>query len=339
MKNLLLLSGIAILFISCNQSKQEIPSNVEAGTPKKVKIIFDTDMGPDYDDVGAIAVLHALADKGECEILATLSSNRYNYSAATIEAFNTYFNKPEIPIGLPVDKGPQMIYRNNWNDSIVTKYLHNKTDLTYPSAVEVYRKVLAAQPDKSVTIVTVGFFTNLAELLQSQPDEYSNLVGRELIKTKVKELVSMAGKFPEGYEFNVEKDSTAAHYAINNWPTPVLFSGFEIGFSILTGNKVAQTADATNPVAWAYRYNLETYGKNPAKNRQSWDQTAVLCAVRNPEQYFYILGPGKLNVEESGYNAWDAETDADHYFLVHKYPYGQIANLLDELMMHTPVNQ
>ena len=30
--------------------------------PRKKKIIFDTDMGPDYDDVGAIAILHALAD-------------------------------------------------------------------------------------------------------------------------------------------------------------------------------------------------------------------------------------------------------------------------------------
>ena len=39
-----------------------------------VKIIFDTDMIGDYDDVGAMAVLHKLADAGECEILATVSS-------------------------------------------------------------------------------------------------------------------------------------------------------------------------------------------------------------------------------------------------------------------------
>lgn len=29
------------------------------------RIILDTDIGPDYDDVGAMAILHALADKGE----------------------------------------------------------------------------------------------------------------------------------------------------------------------------------------------------------------------------------------------------------------------------------
>ena len=49
-----------------------------ACAPKEppVSLIFDTDMAPDYDDVGALAVLHALADSGEARILATVSSNR-----------------------------------------------------------------------------------------------------------------------------------------------------------------------------------------------------------------------------------------------------------------------
>ena len=39
-------------------------------TAAPVKILFDTDMTTDCDDAGAMAVLHALADRGECEILA-----------------------------------------------------------------------------------------------------------------------------------------------------------------------------------------------------------------------------------------------------------------------------
>ena len=58
------------LLLSCNETKKDIIPSME-------KVIFDTDMGPDFDDVGAIAVLHALADGGECEILATLSCNSY----------------------------------------------------------------------------------------------------------------------------------------------------------------------------------------------------------------------------------------------------------------------
>ena len=49
-----------------------------ASVAAPVKVIFDTDMISDFDDVGALACLHAMADAGECEILATLSSTRGN---------------------------------------------------------------------------------------------------------------------------------------------------------------------------------------------------------------------------------------------------------------------
>ena len=42
------------------------------------KIIFDTDMVEDFDDVGAVAVLHAFADEGKCEILAIGTCTRGN---------------------------------------------------------------------------------------------------------------------------------------------------------------------------------------------------------------------------------------------------------------------
>lgn len=37
---------------------------------KKVKILFDTDIGCDCDDAGALALLHRLCDRGEAELLA-----------------------------------------------------------------------------------------------------------------------------------------------------------------------------------------------------------------------------------------------------------------------------
>ena len=37
---------------------------------KPVKIIFDTDIGGDCDDAGALALIHRLCDKGEAELLA-----------------------------------------------------------------------------------------------------------------------------------------------------------------------------------------------------------------------------------------------------------------------------
>ena len=304
---------------------------------EKVKIIFDTDMGPDYDDVGAIAVLHSLAAKGECEILATVSSDGYPYIAPTIEVFNRFYGKPEIPIGIPGPDAPDFSCPNHWNDSVVIKYLPKiKTNKDYPSATEVYRKALASQKDKSVVIVTVGFLSNLSALLQSGPDQYSKLSGKELVAKKVKKWVAMAGAFPEGSEFNVHRHPEASVYAINNWPTPILFSGFEIGSKILTGNKVAKLGSPGSPVKWAYQYNLSTYAKQPVDNRCSWDHTAVLIAVRDPEKYFYVIGKGTFTCNPKGYNKWDAEKNSNHSFLVHKYPYQTIADVLDDLMMYEP---
>ncbi len=303
-----------------------------------VKIIFDTDMGPDFDDAGAIAVLHALADRGECEILACMASDRYPTVAPTIEAYNQYFGKPDIPIGVAAPGAPDFSATNHWNDSIVAKFLDQpKTNDNYPAAVKVYRKTLAAQPNKSVTIVTVGFTSNLDDLLKSGPDEFSPLSGKDLIQKKVKQWVTMAGAFPQGTEFNVKEDANASVYAFQNWPTPILFSGFEIGVQILTGKKVAETGDFSNPVAWAYAYNFETYSDQKIEKRNSWDQTAVLCAVRNPEKYFYVNGPGKFEVAKDGSNTWNPDVDAQHYFLTHKYTYQHIADILDELMLHKPI--
>ena len=302
-----------------------------------VKIIFDTDMGPDYDDVGAIAVLHALANKGECEILACCASDAYPTIAPTIEAFNRFFRRPDIPVGAAVPDAPDFTARNHWNDSIVSLFLsERKTNADYPSAVDVYRKTLAKQKDKSVTIVTVGFTSNLAGLLKSGPDHFSPLSGMELVKKKVKCWVAMAGRFPEGGEFNVNKHPEASFYVFQNWPTTILFSGFEIGVSIMTGCKLADEGSADNPLAWAYRYNLDTYESKKSEKRNSWDQAAVLCAIRNPKKYFYVNGPGKFIIFENGQNAWDPDTNANHYFLSHKYPYQKIADVIDELMMYEP---
>jgi inosine-uridine nucleoside N-ribohydrolase len=235
-----------------------------------VKVIFDSDMGPDFDDVGAITILHALAAKGECEILATMASDGYPYIAPTLEVFNRYFQKSNIPIGVPGPDAPAFSCPNHWNDSLVVKYLPKvKTNKDYPSATEVYRNVLASQKDQSVVIVTVGFLSNLSALLHSKPDQFSPLDGKELVALKVKKWVAMAGGFPEGNEFNINQHASASVYVIQNWPTPILFSGFEIGTRIMTGNKVSTQGTKGSPVQWAYHYCLSNYENKQSLNRNS----------------------------------------------------------------------
>src|SRR5512137_1696273 len=89
-----------------------------------VKIIFDTDLGPDYDDVGALAFLHAMADSGKAEILATVSSNKHELVAPSINVINTYFGRKDLPTGAPKGNGASLGSFQHWPDSIVAKYPH-----------------------------------------------------------------------------------------------------------------------------------------------------------------------------------------------------------------------
>lgn len=325
----------ALLYFSCFAAPQCLLA--QQATKQPVKVIFDTDMGPDYDDIGAIAMLHALADQGELEILASLASDAHVDIAPTIDLFNRYFGRPAIPIG-EADRAlaPNFTAKTDWGDKLIRQFEPSLKNKRYTPAVDVYRKVLAAQPDQSVTLITVGFMTNIAQLMASGADAYSDLSGMELINKKVKLWVCMAGGFPQGREFNVFKDEKSSYAVFPHFPRPILFTGVELGRHIKTGGKVAATKDSSNPVSVGYQINLPVYLDKPDTDRSSWDQTAVLIAARNPEQYFYVSGPGKFKVEKDGSNTWEPTEEGQHRFIMHKYPYQVIADVLDELMLHRP---
>ena len=64
-----------------------------------VRVIFDTDMITDFDDVGTLACLHALADAGEAEILATVTCTRGNASVGAVQLINSYYGRGDLPGG------------------------------------------------------------------------------------------------------------------------------------------------------------------------------------------------------------------------------------------------
>jgi len=306
---------------------------------KKLKaIIFDSDMGPDYDDVGAITMLHAFADSGYIKILATMASTKYKGVAGVFSVLNTYFNRPDLPVGVPKQKGLELRDFQHWTDTLLAKYPHAiKSNEEVAGAAELYRKLLSVQPDKSVTIITVGFFTNLADLLQSGPDQYSKLDGRDLVKKKVKELISMAGRFPSGKEFNVERDATASQTVFSQWPTPVLLSGFEIGRKIKVGLPLINNEKIKDsPVKDVFRISIPQ-DKQDSAGRMSWDETAVLIAVKGYQPY-YTLTHGKMIVADDGSNTWSAE-GKQHAYLVEKMPYEEVKKEIEKLIQHQPIKK
>ena len=317
-------------------------SRLPAATPPPVTVILDTDMSGDCDDVGALAVLNKFADFGEAKILACVANghDQDKAIAASIDAINTYYGRPHIPIGTyqgpkcPPTKSP---YTASLRDTFQhTAFQHTAfPDDREPRAVDVYRSALASADDNSVTIVSIGFLINLEELLQSPPDARSPLNGAELVRKKVKRLVVMGGEFPKSdpnkgeYNFASGGGGIDTQYAIENWPTPILFSGFEIGAAIHTGAKLA-AAPADDPVRRAY----ELY--TSFKGRPSWDLTAVLTAVRNPDLYWTMKLNGYCKVNANGTDAWSPTPARGHSYLVVKVPPADVAKLLDHLLALPP---
>ena len=162
---------------------------------KPLSVIFDSDMGPDYDDVGAIAMLHAFADIGKQKFWLLLPVVNIRMLQLLSVCSTLISNVPTFRLAYPKDT-VDIRDRQHWTDSIIAAYPHSlKSNEDAEGAVQLYRKILATQPDGSVTIITVGFLTNLFELLKTGSDEYSQLSGMQLVKRKVKQLVSMAGIF------------------------------------------------------------------------------------------------------------------------------------------------
>jgi inosine-uridine nucleoside N-ribohydrolase len=272
-----------------------------------IPLIFDTDMGNDVDDALALAVIHSLESRGEAKLLAVTITKDNRFAAPYIDIVNTFYKRPQIPIGMvrngKTPKDAAMI-RVPVERKI---YPHRIADgSAAPEAVEVLRKALTGATDGSVVIAQVGFSTNLARLLASDA---------ALIKRKVKLLSVMFGHFPTGPpEYNVETDIPSAKKLVAEWPTPIVFSGWEIGDALKFPATSIEREFAwaqDHPVVDAYR----AYHKMPY-DRPTWDLTSVLYGVRPEGKYFNLSAPGKVSVDEKGQTTFAETAGGRHRYLI-----------------------
>ncbi|MCX6851567.1 MAG: nucleoside hydrolase [Verrucomicrobia bacterium] len=286
-----------------------------------VKLIFDTDMGNDVDDMMALAMIHNLQKRGACELLAVTITKDHPQAAAFVDAVNTLYGYPDTPIGVVRDgaakeAGKFNLLADEKNSDGSLRYPHDlKSGADAPEAVELIKRVLAAQPDGSVVIAQVGFFTNLSRLLDSPG-------GKELIAKKVKFLSIMAGAFQtvqwdtRHLEYNVKLDVPAAQKLAKEWPTPVVWSGYEIGVAAAFPHVVIEedlNYIPHHPLKEAYYlYNP------PPHDRPTWDPTAVLYAVLPERGYFDLSPPGNVTVENDSATLFRAGKGGKgkHRFLV-----------------------
>jgi hypothetical protein len=292
-----------------------------------IPVIVDTDMDSDIDDVAALALLNDFMDQGECTILACLhdtTDGKDLSSCATIEAINTYYGHPSIPIGQAYAENDPSVHRTSilapppadgyhtvpGSGSGYTLKVHQRFDPTFPNddkmppAVDVYRKALASAADGSVVVCSIGNMQNVQDLLLSQPDSVSPLNGVDLVRKKVREVVIMFNTTPQD------------RFLLSQWPVKVVWS-IDIGNYISLGKSLLTTPE-NNPVRVIFNGNT----------RQGWDPTAAWLAVRGTGDVYDLL-PGRPEF-------LNQETHPNDTTATAKLPADQVLKLYEDELARPP---
>lgn len=314
---------------------------------KPVKIIFDTDIGGDCDDAGALALIHRLCDKGEAELLAVTHCSNSVYFPGCMDSINAFFGR-EVPIGMNCavpatnsrgvyaaelgEKFPNRYHPDSWNGKSGVE-----------DTLVLLRKTLAAAEDNSVTLVVTGSLASMARLVMSDGDDISPLSGKELITKKLNRTVIMGGRFFESWPMTIYESGDPTHHVMTweynikfsgyeiaetvfeNWNGELILASYEIGAYIISMVGYAGRAKAGDPVARAYLVH------NGDKGRCSWDHTAVLEAIR-PGKYWNLHAFGKISVDRDMVTHWSKCDSWRHTYLLPKMDYEDIRQDIDDLL-------
>lgn len=318
------------------QAGQKETYNVKvAGESSKIqskpKVIFDTDIDSDVDDVGALAMLLNMHKAGSIELAGIIVTSDDLYSPVCADAICTYFGCEDIPVGF---------YMGNLSLTNHSRYSKMIAD-EFPAGIEswaesegstrLYRRLLANSADSSVIILTVGHLSSLQKLLESSPDKTSSLSGQEIVNKKVQKWICMGGQYPEGKEANFFRpDPKSTVYCIQHWTKEIVFVGWEAGKDILTGGDYLKNRlKSQHPVYRSY----ELY--NNFSGRSSWDQMAVLQLTDISGRFFNYSKYGRCLVASDGSNKWVEDRSGSHRYIILKpeIERKELALFIDNLMI------
>ncbi len=295
------------------------PGIADAVRASPAPLIVDTDLSDNADDVGMLATAFAFQQQGQATVLAVIldsepgTSTVQTNSWKCIAAIDDYYGAPSVPIGTQVQ---DYVSDDDTPDLVGPCAQLAPAPLAAPDkALNVYRRVLAAAANDSVVIATGGSLGNIADLLRSPADSISPLTGVQLVAQKVKMLVVMGGGYPSrASETNLAADPMSAQFVSSNWPTtgcasstcpPLVWSGYEIGDVVDSGQTISSDQPHYSPVRAAYEAFV-----GPNNWIPSYDLTPVYYAVRPTDPVWAEIGPGTNAIDTNGGNVFtlDAAT-------------------------------
>jgi inosine-uridine nucleoside N-ribohydrolase len=241
---------------------------------------------------------------------------------------NRFYGRGELPVGAAIKA-----LQDGAGDGYMAAALRSMPaagDTPAEPAPALLRRLLSEAREK-VVIVQTGFSTNLAALMDT-PE------GVTLAKEKVALVVVMGGNFTGGDpEYNVRIDVASAKTVFERWPTPMVFSGFEIGRDLLYPAASIERDFAyahPHPIAESYRaYHAMPY------DRPTWDLTAVLEAVRSAHNYFARSEPGTVQVAPNGATRFVAGPGDRQYLRADPSRHAEILEVLTLLASQPPARR
>ena len=312
-------------------------------------VILDTDWYTDVDDVMAVRVLINLQKRGVFHILGVCLNACFEESVRSLDAF-LMAHGVDVPVGIVQHwegdcsgrKGPSY---QKFLAQMPSKYADNASA---EPPVRLYRRLLATSPEK-VTLLSIGFPENYAELLASPPDEFSPLNGTELVAQKAGHLYMMAGNWPCGSEYNLTGGSPVnplvtrtGSTVLANWPAPITFLGFEVGYTVLAGtflppnDLLRQAMDAYDRTP-GYRLGgkaSELHAEGPMRQAHfCWDPLLILlgASVVSPATGMYDLVRGRASSDPTtGENTFQETPDGPHEYVVKNRSDADYGRYVDE---------
>ena len=282
----------AMIVTSCSSADNDVPPPV-VNKPETL-IIYDTDIGSSTDDLFALEMLHRYQDEGRCRLLGVIVDREGVEYAACADVINTYFGHGYVPVGLVrhgianppiwIDYKALPAYTDVGGQPMFLRSISDYSSL--PDGWQLYRRLLATQPDHSVSICSVGFVPALAQLLTSEADEYSSLGGVDLVRQKVKCIYLMGGVFGESDEpdFNFKMGIAFAQDFFRLWPKEVdmVFSPMEVGQDI-----EYKPEQVISDISWTDAHPIkQVYMRcNCNTGQMMWDPMAVIQAVEGDELF------------------------------------------------------
>lgn len=286
-------------------------------------LILDTDIGNDIDDVLALCMLYNYHKEDKINLIGITINKANCKTIPFVDLLNHWYGYNDLPVGFIGNNGPTPEEGSYLNNTLKAKKpdgvlfpRNRKGKDSVPEAWKLQRKLLAAQPDHSVKIVSVGFLSNLSKLLKSEADEYSDLSGMELVKRKVQLLSIMGGDFsnPDNAEYNIVNDIASAKYIFEYWPSPIIAGGFEIGANVkFPATAIEKYFDKQHPV----RISYESFSKMPY-DRPCWDLISALIAVEGEAAGLGFSPSGNIKVDSKGRTSFQEKSTGKHRFLILK---------------------